>query len=64
MAKKDIAQTIREIRAALSVTQEQFASKIGVTYSTVNRWENNKCIPSPLAWRRIEELQKKLNRNK
>jgi hypothetical protein len=34
-------------------------AKIGVTYSTVNRWENGKGKPSPLAILRIERLQKK-----
>lgn len=51
---------IRKLRATLGLTQEQFATKIGVTYSTVNRWENNKSKPSPLAMQRIEELQKKI----
>jgi len=38
------------------MTQEQFAAKIGVTFSTVNRWESGKSKPSPLAMRQIEEL--------
>jgi len=40
--------------------QEQFAAKVGVTFSTVNRWENGKGDPSPLAMQRIEELQEEL----
>jgi transcriptional regulator with XRE-family HTH domain len=55
---------IRKLRTALGLTQEQFAAKIGVTFSTINRWENGKGKPSPLARCKIEELQKKLNRNK
>jgi transcriptional regulator with XRE-family HTH domain len=61
---KNISKIIRERRIALGLTQEQFAVKIGVTYSTVNRWENKKAKPSPLALLRIEGLQKKSNRNK
>lgn len=62
-AKKDISKMIREQRIALGLTQEQFAAKVGVTYSTVNRWENNKAKPSPLALRTINELQKELEQN-
>ncbi|MHC4346317.1 MAG: helix-turn-helix domain-containing protein [Planctomycetota bacterium] len=52
------------MRLALGLTQEQFAAKIGVTYSTVNRWENSSAKPSPLAMLRLEELQRKIDRNK
>ena len=62
--KKDISKMIRKLRNTLGLTQEQFAAKIGVTVSTVNRWENDKGKPSPLAMLRIERLQKKIYRNK
>ena len=52
-----VAEMIRKLRAKLGLTQEQFAAKVGVTWSTVNRWENGRGNPSPLAMRRIEELQ-------
>ncbi len=64
MDQQDTSKVIRELRAGLSLTQEQFAAKIGVTYSTINRWENNKGKPSRLALRQLEKLQKKLKRNK
>ena len=54
---KDLARVIRGLRAKLGLTQEQFAAKVGVTFSTVNRWENDRGKPSPLAMRRIEELR-------
>ena len=60
MAKEDIPKMIKKIRTSLGLTQEQFAAKIGVTFSTVNRWENGKGKPSPLAILRIEELQNSL----
>ena len=44
-----------ELRSKLGMTQEQFAAKVGVTFSTVNRWESGKSKPSPLAMRQIEE---------
>ncbi|MBW2150010.1 MAG: helix-turn-helix transcriptional regulator [Deltaproteobacteria bacterium] len=52
----ELARKIRELRSKLGLTQEQFAAKVGVTFSTVNRWESGKSKPSPLAMRQIEEL--------
>ena len=53
----ELAKDIRELRSKLGLTQEQFAAKVGVTFSTVNRWESGKSKPSPLAMKRIKELQ-------
>ncbi len=36
MKNEDIRALIRELRQRLDLTQEQFAQKVGVTYSTVN----------------------------
>jgi len=47
---------IKELRERLELTQERFAARLGVTVSTVNRWENGKSQPSPLALIRIDEL--------
>ena len=63
MANGDISKMVRKLRAAIGMKQEQFAAKIGVTYSTINRWENGKSTPSPLAMLRIEELQNELKQN-
>ena len=55
----ELARKIRELRSKLGLTQEQFAAKVGVTFSTVNRWENGKGKPSPLAMRQINELMER-----
>ena len=52
----DIPRLIRELRARTDLTQEKFAAKLGVTYPTINRWENGRAKPSPLAMQKIEEL--------
>jgi putative transcriptional regulator len=62
--QQDTSKMIKQLRAALGLTQEQFAAKLGVTFSTVNRWENDKGKHSPLAMLRIERFQQKINRNK
>lgn len=47
---------IAALRRRLSMTQEEFAHAIGVTVSTVNRWENGHIEPSRLARKAMQEL--------
>ena len=50
---------IRVLRKQLGITQEEFAHRVGVTFATVNRWENAKSKPSRLALRILDELSRK-----
>ncbi len=52
----DIPQLIRKLRERTGLTQEKFAAKLGVTFPTINRWENGRARPSPLAMEKIESL--------
>jgi len=52
----DFPRLVRELRERTGLTQEKFAAKLGVTYPTINRWENRRTKPSPLALKQIEEL--------
>ena len=52
----DIPRLVRELRLRTGLTQEKFAAKLGVTFPTINRWENGRAKPSPLARQKIEEL--------
>jgi putative transcriptional regulator len=52
----EVGQIIHDLRLAFGLTQEQFAATLGVTYTTINRWENGRSKPSPLAMGRIEEM--------
>ncbi len=40
---------VREIRSRLRLTQEQLAHRLGVTFMSINRWENAKSKPSKMA---------------
>jgi len=51
-----MAQLVRDLRQRLGLTQEKFAARLGVTFPTINRWENGRAKPSPLALQRIKEL--------
>ena len=64
MCDKDLPKSIRKLRASLGLTQERFAARLGVTFSTVNRWENGRGTPSPLACQRIEELREQVAKTK
>jgi DNA-binding transcriptional regulator YiaG len=57
-----LSAKIKGLRFSLALTQEQFAAKVGVTFSTVNRWESDKSKPSPLAMRQIQNLIEPSNR--
>ncbi len=50
------ANEIKEKRLNLKISQESFAHLLGVTYGTVNRWENGHSKPSPLALERMKEI--------
>lgn len=58
----EVGDLIRELRQELGLTQEKFAAKLGVTFPTVNRWENKHAKPSPLAMEKIEALAKWLGK--
>jgi transcriptional regulator with XRE-family HTH domain len=50
---------IRNLRLKLDMTQEEFAHSLGITVSTVNRWENGHSEPSKLARASIVGLSEK-----
>ena len=50
------AGLVREIRERTGLTQEKLAAALGVTFPTINRWENGHTRPSPLALMQIREM--------
>ena len=53
------AEKIKEIRDTLLLSQEDFAKEIGVSFATVNRWENGHHEPTIKMKRAIKEYCKK-----
>lgn len=47
---------IKQLRARLGLTQVELAERLGVSFPTVNRWENGKSVPSQLSWNRLREI--------
>ena len=56
----EIGKLVRSLRLETGLTQEKFAAQLGVTFPTINRWENNRAKPSPLAVEKIEKMVRRL----
>ena len=54
---KDYPTRIKRLRGQLGLTQAQFAARVGVSFASVNRWENGQSRVSRLAWQRILRLE-------
>jgi transcriptional regulator with XRE-family HTH domain len=61
MDREDIPGLVKGLRVRMELTQEQFAQKVGVTFSTVNHWENGKRTPQPYLVQRLLELKRELD---
>ena len=53
------SRKIRKIRQKLGLTQEQFADRLGVSFATLNRWENRHTTPSQMALTLLEAEERK-----
>jgi DNA-binding XRE family transcriptional regulator len=49
----DYSPRIKELRKRFSLTQMRLAELMGVSFATINRWENGQTKPSSLAWQQI-----------
>lgn len=56
-----LSDEIIYIRKKGLCTQVEFAERIGVSYSTVNRWENGKMDPNVSAMKRLKAYCDALN---
>lgn len=52
-------ELIKSIRAQANMSQEQFASALGTTVVSINRWENGKAIPNQMAQTNLHQFCKK-----
>ena len=60
---ENIAEELRQLRQQQGWSQEDLARKIGVSFATVNRWENGKTKPSRLAVEKIQVVVKRTSKN-
>lgn len=54
---------VKEIREKRIITQEELAVLLGVSFSSINRWETGKHEPTTKIKRKIVELCKQNNIN-
>lgn len=54
---------IRQLRKELDLTQQQFAERLGVSFVTLNRWENGQSKPSAMGLTKLRDLRAERERN-
>ena len=52
----NVSEKIKDIRRKSLLSQMEFADEIGVSFSTVNRWENGKTVPNYQALKKIKKF--------
>ena len=58
---KDYPNAIRKLRAKLNISQQELADMLGVSFPSVNRWENGHYEPTIIAKVKLDELFKENN---
>jgi transcriptional regulator with XRE-family HTH domain len=57
---QNVPDLVKSLRSRLGMTQEQFAKEVGVTFSTINQWENGRRQPQPFLMKHLMDLNRKL----
>lgn len=52
---------IKEYREKRNLSREEMAVLLGVSFSSIHRWESGKSKPSALAIKRFEEIMRREN---
>ena len=55
------ADKVKLVRIKLNLSQEDLARELGVSFATINRWENGSYNPSRLAKKVFEDFCQKRN---
>jgi transcriptional regulator with XRE-family HTH domain len=54
----EFSEKVKTVRKIMGLSQEKLAQLLNVSFSTVNRWEQGKSLPSYTATQKFEELCK------
>jgi transcriptional regulator with XRE-family HTH domain len=60
MSDLQFSELVKKVRKQLGLSQEDLAHKLGVSFATINRWENSKTMPSKLARSQFDSLYKEM----
>ena len=55
----DYAELLKQYREKMFLSQRDLASKLGISYTTVNRWETGKFVPTIKMKKKLYGLFKK-----
>lgn len=58
--QRNLQKVIKEVRLQLGLSQEELAHALGVSFASINRWENGKSSPSKLARAQFEAFCRKM----
>ena len=53
-------ELVKEVRRQLGISQEDLAHELGVSFATINRWENGKTTPFKLARAQFDAFCRKM----
>ena len=57
---KTFPKLVKEVRRQLGISQEELAHELGVSFATINRWENGKTRPFKLARAQFDAFCEKM----
>ena len=57
----DYQKAVKDLRDKLIMTQAEFANKLDVSFTSINRWENGINRPTSVARKQIVQLCKENN---
>lgn len=60
--QKNLQSMIKEVRLQLGLSQEELAHALGMSFASINRWENGKTSPSKLARAQVDAFCAKMTR--
>ncbi len=60
LKQPEFSQLVQTMRQRSGLTQTELAAKIGVSYYSVNRWENRRTMPVALALKRIADVLREM----
>jgi DNA-binding transcriptional regulator YiaG len=59
---ENFPETVKEVRRLLALSQKELAHALGVSFTTVKRWESGKTVSSKLAQATFENFCSKMTR--
>lgn len=60
LSSEQISTLMKEIRLELGLSQEDLARELGISFATVNRWENGRVKPSKLGRAQLDAFYSKM----